>query len=49
MSAMTGKLAVVFGGGRDIGAAVAVEFAQMGAEVALSVPGQQSGSGRADD
>jgi 3-oxoacyl-[acyl-carrier protein] reductase len=36
---MTGKLAVVFGGGRDIGAAVAMELAGMGAEVALSYNG----------
>lgn len=39
MSEMNGKLAVVFGGGRDIGAAVAVELASMGAEVALSYYG----------
>lgn len=39
MSQMSGKLAVVFGGGRDIGAAVAVELAAMGAEVALSYHG----------
>ncbi len=30
------KLAVVFGGGRDIGGAVAIEFARRGAQVALS-------------
>jgi 3-oxoacyl-[acyl-carrier protein] reductase len=39
MSDMQGKLAVVFGGGRDIGAAVAIELASMGAEVALSYQG----------
>jgi 3-oxoacyl-[acyl-carrier protein] reductase len=39
MSLMAGKLAIVFGGGRDIGAAVAVELATMGAEVALSYNG----------
>ena len=39
MGDMTGKFAVVFGGGRDIGAAVAAEFAGMGAEVALSYMG----------
>ncbi len=39
MSEMSGKLAVVFGGGRDIGAAVAMELAAMGAEVALSYNG----------
>jgi len=36
---MKGKLAVVFGGGRDIGAAVAAELASMGAEVALTYNG----------
>jgi 3-oxoacyl-[acyl-carrier protein] reductase len=30
------KLAVVFGGGRDIGGAIAVELARHGAHVALS-------------
>ena len=39
MSEWNGKLAVVFGGGRDIGAAVATELASMGAEVALSYNG----------
>ena len=39
MSEMAGKLAIVFGGGRDIGAAVAMELAAMGAEVALSYNG----------
>jgi 3-oxoacyl-[acyl-carrier protein] reductase len=39
MSQMSDKLAVVFGGGRDIGAAVAMELAAMGAEVALSYNG----------
>ena len=39
MSQMSNKLAIVFGGGRDIGAAVAVELAAMGAEVALSYHG----------
>src|ERR1700748_2902232 len=33
------KLAVVFGGGRDIGGAVAVELARRGAQVALSYHG----------
>jgi len=36
---MLDKLAIVFGGGRDIGAAVAMELAAMGAEVALSYNG----------
>jgi 3-oxoacyl-[acyl-carrier protein] reductase len=36
---MKGKFAVVFGGGRDIGAAVAAELAEMGAEVALTYNG----------
>ena len=36
---MNGKLAVVFGGGRDIGAAVAEALAAKGAEVALSYHG----------
>src|ERR1700744_3420146 len=39
MSVMTGKFAVVFGGGRDIGAAVAIELEAMGAEVALTYNG----------
>jgi 3-oxoacyl-[acyl-carrier protein] reductase len=39
MNDLSGKLAVVFGGGRDIGAAVATELAAMGAEVALSYYG----------
>ena len=30
------KLAVVFGGGRDIGGAIAIELARRGAQVALS-------------
>src|SRR5215467_10886490 len=33
------KLAVVFGGGRDIGAAIAIELAGRGAQVALSYHG----------
>ena len=33
------KLAVVFGGGRDIGGAIAVELARRGAQVALSYHG----------
>src|SRR5260370_15866822 len=33
------KLAVVFGGGRDIGGAVAIELARRGAQVALSYHG----------
>jgi 3-oxoacyl-[acyl-carrier protein] reductase len=33
------KLAVVFGGGRDIGGAIAIEFARRGAQVALSYHG----------
>jgi 3-oxoacyl-[acyl-carrier protein] reductase len=36
MKEFDGKLAVVFGGGRDIGAAIAVELASRGAEVALT-------------
>jgi 3-oxoacyl-[acyl-carrier protein] reductase len=39
MDELKGKFAVVFGGGRDIGAAVATELAAMGAEVALSFHG----------
>ena len=39
MSDMKNKLAVVFGGGRDIGAAVAMELSAMGADVALSFQG----------
>ena len=39
MGDLSGKFAVVFGGGRDIGAAVAMELATMGAEVALSYHG----------
>ena len=34
-----GQLAVVFGGGRDIGAAIAIELAQRGAQVALTYHG----------
>ena len=33
------KLAVVFGGGRDIGGAIAIELARQGAQVALSYHG----------
>jgi len=36
MNNFQGKLAVVFGGGRDIGSAIAIELAQRGAQVALS-------------
>jgi len=39
MSDLQNKLAVVFGGGRDIGGAVAVELARRGAQVALSYYG----------
>ena len=39
MSDLTNKLAVVFGGGRDIGASVALELARRGAHVALSYHG----------
>lgn len=39
MNNLTGKLAVVFGGGRDIGGAVAIELASRGADVALSYQG----------
>jgi 3-oxoacyl-[acyl-carrier protein] reductase len=39
----TNKLAVVFGGGRDIGEAVAVEFARHGAQVALSYHSTEPG------
>ena len=44
MSQMSDKLALVFGGGRDIGAAVAMELAAMGAEVALSYNGSDPAS-----
>ena len=33
------KLAIVFGGGRDIGGAIAVELARRGAQIALSYHG----------
>jgi len=36
MDSYRDKLAVVFGGGRDIGGAIAIELAQRGAQVALS-------------
>jgi 3-oxoacyl-[acyl-carrier protein] reductase len=36
MSDFQNKLAVVFGGGRDIGGAIAIELARQGAQVALS-------------
>jgi 3-oxoacyl-[acyl-carrier protein] reductase len=39
MNEFQGKLAVVFGGGRDIGGAIAVELARQGAQVALSYLG----------
>jgi len=39
MADTTGKLAVVFGGGRDIGGAVSIALAQRGATVALSYMG----------
>jgi 3-oxoacyl-[acyl-carrier protein] reductase len=39
MSDLKNKLALVFGGGRDIGGAVAVELARRGAQVALSYHG----------
>lgn len=38
------KLAIVFGGGRDIGGAVAVELARRGARVAFSYHGSDPGS-----
>jgi len=44
MSQMSDTLAIVFGGGRDIGAAVAMELAAMGAEVALSYNGSDPAS-----
>jgi len=37
------QLAVVFGGGRDIGAAIAIELASLGAQVALSYHQSQPG------
>jgi 3-oxoacyl-[acyl-carrier protein] reductase len=39
MPALENSLAIVFGGGRDIGAAIATTLAQRGAEVALSYNG----------
>src|SRR5439155_24027979 len=39
MNGFQDKLAVVFGGGRDIGGAIAIELAQRGAQVALSYHG----------
>lgn len=39
----TDQLAVVFGGGRDIGAAIAIELASRGAQVALSYHQSQPG------
>jgi 3-oxoacyl-[acyl-carrier protein] reductase len=39
MSDFQNKLAVVFGGGRDIGGAIAIELARQGAQVALSFHG----------
>lgn len=44
MNEFAGKLAVVFGGGRDIGAAVAIELAHMGAEIALTCHGSNPDS-----
>lgn len=42
-SNFTHQLAVVFGGGRDIGAAIAIELASRGAQVALSYHQSQPG------
>jgi 3-oxoacyl-[acyl-carrier protein] reductase len=39
MSDFSNKLAIIFGGGRDIGGAIAVELARRGAKVALSYHG----------
>lgn len=44
MSDLKGKFAVVFGGGRDIGGAVAIELANLGAEVALTYNGSDPGA-----
>jgi 3-oxoacyl-[acyl-carrier protein] reductase len=44
MHEFQGKLAVVFGGGRDIGGAVALELAKRGARVALSYHGSDPGT-----
>jgi len=35
-ASLDNQLAIVFGGGRDIGAAIAIELASRGADVALS-------------
>lgn len=43
-SNFTNQLAVVFGGGRDIGAAIAIELAARGAQVALSYHQSQPGN-----
>lgn len=43
MHEFQGKLAVVFGGGRDIGGAIATELARRGAQVALSYHGSDPG------
>ncbi|HEY6377121.1 MAG TPA: SDR family oxidoreductase, partial [Edaphobacter sp.] len=44
MNDFQNKLAVVFGGGRDIGGAVAVELARRGAQVAFSYQSSDPGS-----
>ena len=44
MSSFENKLAIVFGGGRDIGGATAIELAKRGAQVALSYHDSNPGS-----
>lgn len=44
MPALENSLAIVFGGGRDIGAAIATTLAQRGAQVALSYHGSDPGA-----
>jgi len=48
MPALETSLAVVFGGGRDIGGAIATTFAQRGADVALSYHGSDPSAVLAD-
>jgi 3-oxoacyl-[acyl-carrier protein] reductase len=44
MTYFQNKLAIVFGGGRDIGGAVAVELVRRGAQVAFSYQSSDPGS-----
>jgi 3-oxoacyl-[acyl-carrier protein] reductase len=44
MTYFQNKLAIVFGGGRDIGGAVPVELARGGAQVAFSYQSSDPGS-----